>query len=79
MDMCVSVGTRAVQDTADAEEKDTHDDIEQCFAFYIEWYVLDDNGGGYDLVLLTRQASHVGGARSHGRREHVAEWRRSSR
>lgn len=58
-----------------AGKKDTYDDVEQSLAFYIERYVLDDDGGGYDLVLLSR----IGRSRRHWRCVHAAERRRSSR
>lgn len=48
----------------------TNYDIEERLAFHVEWYVLDDNRGGYNLVV---QAGRSGGDRgsedmTHGRR-----------
>ena len=40
----------------------TNDDIKECLAFDVERNVLDDDGGGYDLVIsiwiLTRCGGH---------------------
>ena len=46
-----------------AGKKDTYDDVEQSLAFYIERYVLDDDGGGYDLVVPLLSGSGREGGR----------------
>ena len=51
----------------------TDNDIKERLAFYVEWYVLDDDGGGYNLVVLT------GCAWGDGRGENVAHGGRASR
>ena len=49
----------------------TDNDIKERLAFYVEWYVLDDDGGGYNLVVQARSSwgegrgegvAHGGGA-----------------
>lgn len=56
------------------EEGATDNDIEERFAFYIEWYVLDDDRSGYNLVVHARRP--WGDARGH---HLVAHDRRVSR
>ena len=45
---CAKRRERGVMDGAG----DAYDDIKERLAFYVEWYVLDDDRRGYNLVVL---------------------------
>ena len=46
----------------------TNNDIKERLAFYVEWYVLDDDGGGYNLVVQAGGSWGEGGGKgmAHG-------------
>ena len=44
--------TKGERDGAMRKHECTDNDIEERLTFYVEWYVLDDDCGGYNVLVI---------------------------